>query len=295
MQRILISGASGLIGSALVPALESRGNALFRLVRREPSKPNEVQWDPMQSIAPKLVSGYDAVIHLSGENVAGRWSADKKRRIRDSRVISTQNLARALAEAEAKPRVFLCASAIGYYSDRGDETLTEQSAPGKGFLPEVCREWEGATAPASEAGIRVVNLRIGIVLSRNGGALKQMLLPFRLGLGGRVGSGRQSWSWIHMDDLVAAVLHLIEHAGVSGGVNIVSPNPVTNMEFTNTLARILRRPAILPLPTFAARAAFGEFAKEGLLASARVLPHRLLQAGFQFRYPALDAAFKSLL
>jgi uncharacterized protein len=293
--RILISGASGLIGSALLTALESSGNEVFRLVRREADKANEVQWEPMRPIPAKLVSGYDAVIHLSGENVAGRWSEAKKKRIRDSRVVSTQNLAWALGEAQVRPAAFVCASAVGYYGDRGDETLTEQSGPGEGFLAEVCREWEAAAARVSEAGIRVVNLRIGIVLSRDGGALKQMLLPFRLGLGGRIGSGRQWWSWIHVADLVGAVEHALQSDALRGAVNLTAPTPVTNRDFTKALAEALHRPAVLPIPAFAARLAFGELAEEGLLASARVAPQKLIQSGFVFQFPELRQALKSLM
>ncbi|HEX6805672.1 MAG TPA: TIGR01777 family oxidoreductase [Terriglobales bacterium] len=294
MFRILISGASGLIGSALLRALESSGNEVFRLVRHEADKANEVQWDPMRPIPAKLVSGYDAVIHLSGENVAGRWNEAKKKRIRDSRVISTQNLARALGEAQVKPAAFVCASAIGYYGRRGDVMLTEESGPGEGFLAEVCREWEAA-ARVSEAGIRVVNLRIGIVLSRDGGALEQMLLPFRLGLGGRIGSGRQWWSWIHVSDLVGAVEHALQSDALRGAVNLTAPTPVTNNDFTKALAEALHRPAVLPIPAFAARLAFGELADEGLLASARVSPHKLIQSGFVFQFPELRPALKSLM
>jgi len=295
VSRILISGASGLIGSALVRAFSSSGNEVFRLVRRSPQSAKEIAWDPMRPVAAKLVSGFDAVIHLSGESVSGRWTRGKKRRIRDSRVVSTENLARALALAEKKSSVFVCASAIGYYGDRGDEVLTEGSAAGEGFLPAVCREWESATQAALAAGIRVVNLRFGIVLSRDGGALRQMLLPFRWGLGGRIGSGRQWWSWIHIDDLVAAVFDILENRDLRGAVNTVSPNPVSNAEFTKTVAHTLGRPAIFAVPGFVVRFAFGEFANEGLLASARVLPERLSQAGFRFRYPGLEMTLKQLL
>ena len=295
MSRILISGASGLIGSALAQAFASDGQEVLRLVRRRPQSAKEIAWDPMRPVPATLVSGFDAVIHLSGESVAGRWTGAKKRRIRDSRVLSTENLARALALAARKPSVFVAASAIGFYGDRGDEVLTEESAGGEGFLPGVCREWEAATKAASAAAIRVVNLRTGIVLSRDGGALAQMLLPFRWGLGGRIGSGRQWWSWIHRDDLVAAVSNIVENRDLHGAVNTVSPNPVSNAEFTETLAHILGRPRIFAVPGFAVRFAFGEFATEGLLASARVVPERLLQAGFRFRYPALETALKNLV
>lgn len=305
MARILISGASGLIGSALVRAFEARGDKVCRLVRRLPENENEVQWDPMREIPPETVSGFGAVVHLSGENVAGRWTAKKKRRIVESRVLSTRNLAQALLRAEKRPEAWLCASAIGYYGDRGDEVLTEERAPGRGFLPEVCREWEASAGPAAEAGIRVANMRFGIVLSKEGGALRQMLLPFRLGLGGRIGSGQQWWSWIHVEDVVGAVMHVLGNdAGqghpapghpVSGPVNVVAPNPVRNAEFAKTLGSVMKRPALFGVPQFVVKAAFGEFAEEGLLASARVMPTRLVESGFEFRYPELGAALRALV
>ena len=295
MSRILIGGASGLIGSALAQAFLSGGQEVHRLVRRSPQSANEIAWDPMRPVAATLVSGFDAVIHLSGESIAGRWTGAKKKRIRDSRVVSTENLARALALAAMKPSVFVAASAIGFYGDRGDEVLTEPSPGGEGFLSDVCREWEAATHAAFAAGIRVVNLRTGMVLSRKGGALPQMLLPFRWGLGARIGSGRQWWSWIHMEDLVAAVSNTLENRDLRGALNTVSPNPVSNAEFTQTLAHILGRPRIFAVPGFALRFALGEFATEGLLGSARVLPARLSQAGFRFRYPALETALENLV
>jgi uncharacterized protein len=304
--RILISGASGLVGAALVRVLEEQGNEVSRLVRREPRTPDEIRWEPMLPVPPQLVSGFEAVIHLSGESVVGRWTEAKKKRIRDSRVVSTQNLANALSQAEKPPQTFVCASATGYYGNRGDELLTEESASGEGFLAETSREWEQASQAAALCGIRTLNLRIGLVLSSDGGALKQMLLPFRFGLGGKIGSGRQWLSWIHIDDLVAAVLHLLRNGNLdqrtpspreqlSGPVNMVAPNPVTNAEFTRTLARVLHRPAVLPVPAFIIRAAFGDFADEGLLSSARVLPKRLLESGFHWRYPDLHAALAQLL
>jgi uncharacterized protein (TIGR01777 family) len=263
----------------------------------------------MRPIPPELISGFDAVIHLSGESVTGRWTDAKKKRIRDSRVVSTQNLSQALANADPRPKTFICASAIGYYGNRGDEPLTEESPSGDGFLSEVCREWEAATKTATDAGIRTVNLRIGLVLSHDGGALKPMLLPFRLGLGGRIGNGRQWWSWIHIADLVSAVHHILQNASnsdverrasstgqpISWPINMTSPNPVTNADFTRSLAGTLKRPAILPVPAFAARLAFGELADEGILASARVVPRKLLESGFQFKYSDLIAALKDLL
>jgi len=293
--RILITGSSGLIGSALATGLESHGHEVTRLVRRPTGNGAELLWDPMHELSPALVSGFDVVIHLSGESVAGRWTAEKKRRIRESRVVSTQNLSRALAKAERPPSTFLCASAIGYYGNRSDEVLTEESALGTGFLPEVCREWEAATEPAVRAGVRSVNLRFGIVLSQHGGALKQMLRPFRLGLGGKIGSGRQWYSWIHVDDAVSSVMHVLAAGVVSGPLNMTAPNAVTNADFTRALASALKRPAFFTVPTFAAKLAFGEFAEEGLLASARVLPKKLVDTGFEFRYPELRAALAQLL
>ncbi len=295
MPRILISGASGLIGSALIPSLESHGYEVACLVRRGTRRSNEIQWDPMLPIPPELVNGYETVIHLSGESITGRWTATKKKRIRDSRIISTRNLSEALVKCQNPPRTFLCASATGYYGSRGDEVLTEESTPGTGFLPEACIEWEAATEPAANAGIRTVNLRTGIVLSRNGGALKPMLLPFRLGLGGRIGSGRQRWSWIHIEDFVAAVHHILRNESVKGPVNMVSQNPLTNTEFTKTLARALGRPAIFPVPAFAARIALGQLADEAVLASARVQPRKLSESGFRFRFSELKAGLIDLL
>ncbi len=248
----------------------------------------------MRDVSPALVSGFDAVIHLSGENVAGRWTAEKKRKIRESRVVSTRNLAWAIAKAEQPPRIFICASAIGYYGNRGDEILTEGSAAGAGFLPDVCREWEAATH-VGIAGVRVVNLRFGIVLSKRGGALKEMLRPFRIGLGGRIGSGRQWWSWIHLDDAVSAVMLAMRAEGLRDAVNMVAPNPVTNAEFTRELASAMKRPAVLAVPKFAAKLAFGEFAEEGMLSSARVVPKKLEENGFQFRYAELRVAIEELL
>jgi uncharacterized protein len=306
MARILISGASGLLGSALSPALESHGYEVTRLVRQKARDDREIQWDPTKPVPAEVVSGFEAVIHLSGENIAGRWTEQKKCRIRDSRIFTTDFLAQALAKADKKPRTFICASAIGYYGNRGDEILTEESLSGDGFFPEVCREWESATEPASDAGIRVVNLRTGLVLSREGGALKQMLLPFRLGLGGKIGDGSQYWSWVHIDDFVSAVHHILNHENSGGGrasspvrlagpVNMTAPNPVTNAEFTRTLASALKRPALLPVPAFVARLAFGELADEGLLASARVVPRKLLGDSFQFQCSDLTSAFRELL
>lgn len=298
MARVLISGASGLIGSPLVAVFRQRGDEVIALVRRSPRNFHEREWHPEQPVSPELISGFDVVVHLSGESVAGRWTEPKKRRIRESRVITTQNLTRALIATDKKPATFVCASAIGYYGNRGDEVLTEESSAGKGFLTEVCREWEAATEPAQQAGIRVVNLRTGIVLSRSGGAFKKMLLPFRLGLGGRIGSGQQWWSWIHIEDFVRAVLYILQSASgqrLNGPINMTAPHPVTNADFTKTLAHTLHRPAIFPVPGFATRIVFGEFAIEGLLASARVMPDKLLTDGFEFRHSELQEALADLL
>jgi uncharacterized protein (TIGR01777 family) len=242
------------------------------------------------------VSGFDAVVHLAGESVVGRWTNEKKHAIRDSRVLGTRHLTAALAQAEVRPRVLVCASAIGFYGNRGDEILREESATGRGFLPEVCSEWEEATQAAADAGIRVVNLRIGLVLSAKGGALAKMLTPFRLGLGGRIGSGRQWWSWIHMDDIVGGIHHAMRTESLTGPVNLVAPNAARNAEFTKILASVLRRPAILPVPEFALRLVFGkQAAEEMLLASQRVQPGKLGTSGYKFRFRELRAALEDLV
>jgi len=292
--RLLISGASGLIGSALVRALPA-GWEVARLVRRSPGA-GEVRWDPDGgTIDVGAMGRIDAAVHLAGESIAGRWSEEKKQRIRNSRVQGTSLLARTLAGMSPAPGVLLSASAVGIYGDRGDEVLTEDSPPGTGFLPEVGRAWEQAAQPAAEAGIRVVCLRMGVVLAREGGALARMLPLFRLGLGARLGSGRQWMSWIALADATAAMLHLLQADSVSGPVNLTAPNPVTNREFTLTLARVLRRPALLSVPALALRVVFGEMADEALLASTRVVPRRLLDSGFSFQHAELEAALRAVL
>jgi uncharacterized protein (TIGR01777 family) len=292
--RVLMSGASGLLGSAIAQALEAKGVLVGRLVRGgAPSSAAHIRWEPGKPL--DLIPGFEAVIHLAGESVVGRWTAAKKARIRDSRVLGTRTLAEAITRVEPKPRVFLAASAIGYYGDRGDEILREESAFGTGFLAEVCREWEAAAEPAVQAGVRVVHLRIGVVLSKQGGALGKMLLPFRLGLGGKLGSGRQWMSWIHVDDIVGAVQHALSNDAVRGPVNLVAPNPMTNAEFTAVLGKVLSRPAILPAPAFALRLALGEMADGALLASARVEPARLVASGYVFRFRELQAALENIL
>ena len=251
--KILVSGMSGPIGGELLPALLVSGNKVTRLVRRPPQSSDEIRWDPMRSIVPETVSGFDAVIHLAGESIVGRWTSEKKARMVDSRVQGTRHLAEALSRASRKPQVLITASAIGYYGDRGEETLTEESGPGTNFLAGLCRQWEAATGAAAQAGIRTVQVRIGVMLSTKGGALPKMLTPFKLGLGGRIGSGRQYLSWISIDDVVGAILYALNVGQVRGPVNATAPNPATNSEFTRSLAEVLHRPAIFPMPTFAVR------------------------------------------
>ena len=291
---MLIGGASGLIGRALAAAFP-QSTEVVRLVRGRASGSGRISWDPSVALPAASASGFDAVIHLAGESVVGRWTEAKKSAIRDSRVVGTRNLATALARCEAKPRVFICSSAIGFYGDRGDEVLREESVAGQGFLPAVCREWEDASRIAAEAGIRTVNIRTGLVLSAKGGALAKMLTPFRLGLGGRLGSGQQWMSWIHMNDMVGAIQHAMGAESLSGPVNLVGPNPVRNAEFTKVLAAVVRRPAIFPVPEVALRLAFGkQAAEEMFLASQRVEPGKLIGSGYQFRFRELRAALEGL-
>ncbi len=268
----------------------------MRLVRGRAQNADQVWWDPLAPVLPASVSGFDAVVHLAGESVVGRWTEEKKKAIRESRVQGTENLATALARCETRPGVLVCASAIGFYGNRGDEVLSEDSPAGQGFLPEVCREWESASQIAASAGIRTVNVRIGVVLSPKGGALEKMLTPFKLGLGGRIGSGQQWFSWIHVDDIVGAIQHAIGTASLSGPVNLVAPNAVRNLEFTKVLASVLRRPAIFPVPGFALRLAFGkQTAEEMLLASQRVQPGKLGSSGYMFRFRELRSALEDLV
>lgn len=298
LRTIAVSGATGLVGRHLVVRLTDEGRSVRTLVRREPrNKDVEIQWNPERGIVDAVgLSQVDAVVHLAGENIShGRWTTAKKERIRSSRVEGTRLLCDALASLDTKPRVLVCASAIGYYGDRGDKPLDETSSPGEGFLSEVCQAWEAATEPARDAGIRVVNLRLGVVLSPEGGALRKMLTPFRAGIGGVVGGGAQYISWIALDDAVQAIFHVLECEKLSGPVNAVAPHSVTNHNLTKTLGRALNRPTLFPMPAFAARLAFGEMADELLLSSARVRPSRLNETGFLFAYPELDAALTHLL
>ena len=294
-RRVLISGSTGLIGAALISRLQSTGWQITRLSRTASPQRAQISWDPSKPIAPETVSGFDAVVHLAGETIVGRWTDTKKRAIRESRVLGTRHLSEALAKAPQPLRVFVCASAIGYYGDRGEEILCEESASGSGFLPEVCREWENAAKPAADAGIRTVHSRFGIVLSPSGGALAKMLTPFRLGLGGNMGSGRQWWSWIALQDVIGAIEHVLQTDSIRGPVNVVSPNPTRNSEFTKILAAVLSRPAIFPMPAFAARLALGQMADELLLASQRVEPGKLAGTGYVFQQPELRAALRSVL
>ncbi len=294
MPRILVSGASGPIGKALLPALAAEGHEIVRLVRKPSKDSDEIQWDVSQTLPPATVSGFHAIIHLAGETIAGRWTNSKKQRILDTRVQGTRNLAQAAAQAEIKPKAFISASAIGYYGNRGDEVLKEDSGSGNGFLAEVCRQWEGATRAAADAGIRTVHPRFGLVLSKQGGALPKMLLPFRLGLGGRISTGRQWWSWVAIEDLVGAILHALNQ-DLHGAINVASPNPVTNAKFTQILSTVLSRPAIFPMPAFAARLAFGQMGEELLLASQRVSPAKLQASNYQFRFTELKRCLESLL
>jgi len=267
----------------------------MRLVRGPARGEDQISWDPAKPLAPPSVSGFSAVVHLAGESIVGRWTDDKKRKIRDSRVQGTRNLAQALAGASSRPRIFVTSSAIGYYGNRGDELLRENSSSGNDFLSGVCREWEGSSAPAIDVGIRTVHVRTGLVLSASGGALDKMLRPFRLGLGGNIGNGRQWWSWIHIQDWIGGVNHVLQTNELSGPVNFVAPGPVTNAEFTSTLASVLCRPAILPMPAFAARLVFGQMADELLLASQKVEPEKLLASHYRFQFPELRNALQDLL
>jgi uncharacterized protein (TIGR01777 family) len=297
--NILVSGSTGLVGTALIPLLTAGGHEVVRLVRAKSHSPSKelIGWNPESSyIDAGGLEGLGAIVHLAGEPIAaGRWNTLKKARIRDSRVRGTQLLCEALAHTASPPAVLICASAIGYYGDRGEEVLTEESANGTGFLADVCREWEAAAEPARQKGIRVVNLRFGVILSARGGALAKMLTPFKLGLGGIIGSGRQFMSCIALDDCVAVIQHVLVNQSLAGPVNVVGPTPVTNHEFTKTLGRVLGRPTIFPMPAFAARLALGEMADELLLSSNRVEPKKLLTSGFQFQHPALEAALRHVL
>lgn len=295
----LLSGASGMLGSALRRELSARCLPVRQLVRRPPVAKGEVRWNP--GLEPALadtgaLEGCDPVVHLSGASIAGRrWTAAYREVLCGSRIESTAALARVLAGLQHRPRTLIVASAIGFYGDKGGDLLDETSPPGNGFLANLCRQWEEAAQPARDAGIRVVQARFGVVLGREGGALRQMLPAFRLGLGGRLGDGHQWMSWVSLDDAVAAILFAVEKPSLSGPLNVTSPNPVTNAEFTRALAKKLRRPAPFPIPAPALRIALGAMADEALLVSTRAIPAKLLAAGFQFRYPRMDEALAAAI
>jgi hypothetical protein len=293
--KVLITGANGLIGSALRARLAPGGHDVVRLTRSAPRGPGDFRWDPTAGeIDPAAFDGVDAIVHLAGETVAGRWTEAKKRRIRDSRVLGTRLLAETAAAHDPPPRAFVSASAVGFYGDRGEEPVTEGSPIGDGFLAEVVRDWEAAAEPAREAGVRVVNLRFGIVQSAAGGALRAQLPLFRLGLGGRVGNGRQYVSWVAIDDVVRAIEFALGNERLSGPANVSAPQAVTNADYARTLGHVLRRPAVLPAPAPAVRLLLGEFSGE-LLGGQRVLPDRLLAEGFEFRHPELEGALRHVL
>jgi uncharacterized protein (TIGR01777 family) len=292
--RILISGASGLIGRALAELLRSAGDSVQTLVRRKPKEAaGEIGWDPDAGVLDSSrLDGVDAVVHLAGRPISSRWTEETQAEIRDSRVRGTRLLAEVMARLPQQPKVFISASAIGFYGPRGDESLDETSGPGTGFLAAVCQEWEAAAAPARDAGIRAVHLRTGIVLSRAGGMLAQVLLPFRMGAGGVVGTGRQWLSWISLADATAAIQHTIATAELSGPVNLTAPQPIPNAEFVHTLGKLLGRPTLVPLPAFAVKMLLGKMGDELLLAGQRVLPKKLLASGFQFAHSDLESALR---
>ena len=294
---VAVTGATGLIGASLVERLRAHGHTVRRLLRSSrAARPDDVMWDPARgALPPDALAGVDAVVHLAGEPVAHRWTDARKRAIRESRVRSTEQLAQAIRALDAKPRVFLSGSAVGYYGDRGDVPLDESSAPGRDFLARVCVEWEGAAAPIADAGVRLVQLRTGIVLSPKGGALERLLPIFRLGGGGRLGSGGQWMSWISLDDHLRAMEHALFAESLRGPANLVAPNPVTNAEFASTLGRVLARPALVPVPSFALELLYGEMARETLLAGQRVLPKALAASGFEFAETTLEGALRAEL
>ena len=293
--RVLITGASGLVGRELQKSFAAKGYDMLLASRSEPADEQHIQWTVEEGFAePEKLEGLDAVVHLAGENVSGlRWTEEKKRSIRDSRVLGTRNVVTAISKLKNRPKVFVASSAIGFYGERDDEEITESSAAGDNFLAEVSKAWESESRRAEDAGIRTVLLRTGIVLTKEGGALGTMLTPFKLGVGGVVGSGKQWMSWISMEDHIAVINYVIENENIRGAVNSVSPNPVTNEEFTKTLGDVLYRPTFLPVPEFAVSMVFGEMGDALLLASTKVLPKRLEDAGFQFKYPQLKPAIEN--
>jgi uncharacterized protein (TIGR01777 family) len=291
--NIAISGSHGFIGSAVTESLWGAGHQVTPIVRAESAVETGIAWSAETGYVDRAkLEGNEAVVHLAGESIQGRWTPTKKALILESRQKGTRALSEALAQLAKPPRVLVCASAIGYYGDRGDELLREESEPGGGFLAGVVREWEAATEPAAKKGIRVVNLRFGVVLGAEGGALAQMLLPFKMGVGGRVGSGKQYMSWVSLDDVVGAVEHTLATENLKGPVNVVGPNPARNAEFTKALGKVLSRPTIFPLPAFVVKLAFGQMGEELLLGSQRVEPARLAATGYKFHYPELGGALR---
>jgi len=295
--KILITGSHGLVGKALISELTKGGHEIFSLVRHASGGASEIEWHPNQgSIDSERVSSFDVVVHLAGESIAsGRWTDEKKRKIRESRVMGTTLLSQSLARSAKPPAVFISASAIGYYGNRGDELLDEKSAPGNDFLAEVCVAWERATGEAEARGVRTVHARFGIILDQEGGALAKMLTPFRMGVGGRIGDGKQWMSWIALGDVIQGLKLVIEHNSITGPVNFVAPNPVTNSEFTKSLGEAVSRPTLFPIPSFAARLAFGEMADALLLSSAKVEPKRLQESGYRFEFENLQPALAAIL
>jgi len=293
LKTIALSGSTGLVGRALTPLLTASGWSVRPLVRKETSDANAILMDVAANrIDVEKLEGVDAVVHLAGENIGERWNAAKKKRILESRVLGTRLLCENLARLKRKPEVLACASATGFYGERGDEVLTETSGPGAGFLADVCKEWEAATQAATDAGIRVVRLRLGVVLAPGGGALEKMLLPFKLCVGGVLGSGKQYWSWIDLADVTGAILHALKTQSLSGPVNVTAPAPATNHAFTKALGKVLGRPTVLPAPAFALKLMLGEMAQELLLTSTRAEPRALLASGYRFEYPELEGALR---
>jgi len=294
--KVLVSGSSGFIGSALIPYLQDKGFDVSRLIRKKIQSQIDIFWDPENGILEReSVEGFDVIINLCGENIVGRWTQKKKNRIKTSRINTASLISKTISELTNPPKLFISASAVGFYGNRGDEVLNEKSAIGKGFLAEVSNEWETAAKVNVNSGTRVVLLRSGLVLGKNGGALKQMLTPFKLGLGGMLGDGKQYWSWIALDDTLGSIFHIVNTDSIQGPVNIVAPDPVTNKEFVHILSEVLKRPALFHMPGFIVRSIFGEMADEGLLSSTRVYPAKLTESGYKFNYHDLKKALNDIV